>query len=179
MRRRLPTGRPPLKRPNSSIHPLCGGPDTASSTATRKTRQNQSESYRYCYHSCHGVFQGGTETLMKAEPWTSSENCAPELPTPGPLRVPGCRPLGKNIRYKLDPFEEPLFGSWANSRARRCRWLARNLGVDNRLSQPRATIPEAWRELVEKGNEDLGTHRAHRTTSAELVRNGLQLVNVH
>jgi predicted type IV restriction endonuclease len=67
--------------------------------------------------------------------------------------------------YKLDLFERPL----AEATETLSRYLARvriesgealetarkEYRSRHRLSQARATIPEAWRELVEKGNEDL------------------------
>ncbi len=67
--------------------------------------------------------------------------------------------------YKLDLFERPL----SEATETLGRYLARariesgevletarkEYRSRHRLSQARATIPEAWRELVEKGNEDL------------------------
>lgn len=67
--------------------------------------------------------------------------------------------------YKLDLFERPL----AEATETLGRYLARTRVESgealetarkeyrsrHRLSQARATIPEAWRELVDKGNEDL------------------------
>jgi hypothetical protein len=65
--------------------------------------------------------------------------------------------------YKLDLFERPLGEAAETLR----RYLARariesgealetaRNEYRSRRSQARAAIPEAWRELVEKGNEDL------------------------
>lgn len=67
--------------------------------------------------------------------------------------------------YKLDLFERPLaeatetFGRYlARTRVESGEALEtarKEYRSRHRLSQARAAIPEAWRELVEKGNEDL------------------------